>query len=103
MQRKWLRGPVIVCAGVFMSSLDLFIVNIAFPSIAQGLRSHLAELAVVDRQCLRDRVRRAAGAAGRWADAFGRKRAFLLGLAGFVLASAACAIAPSVELLIAAR
>ena len=41
--------------------------------------------------------------AGRWADAFGRKRAFLLGLAIFVLASAACAAAPSVGFLIAAR
>jgi Major Facilitator Superfamily len=34
MQRKW-RVSLIVCAGVFMSSLDLFIVNIAFPAIAK--------------------------------------------------------------------
>ena len=32
MQRKW-RVSLIVCVGVFMSSLDLFIVNIAFPAI----------------------------------------------------------------------
>ena len=32
MQRKW-RITAIVCVGVFMSSLDLFIVNIAFPAI----------------------------------------------------------------------
>ena len=41
--------------------------------------------------------------AGRWADAFGRKRAFLLGLGIFVAASAACALAPSVGVLIGAR
>src|SRR5262249_2619201 len=41
--------------------------------------------------------------AGRWADAFGRKRAFLLGLAIFLVASAACALAPSVGALVAAR
>jgi len=35
MQRKW-QVTLIVCAGVFMASLDLFIVNIAFPSIAQN-------------------------------------------------------------------
>ena len=102
MQRRWLV-TVIVCAGVFMSSLDLFIVNIAFPSIARDFdRTSLSSLswivsgyAIVFAALLVP--------AGRWADAFGRKRAFLLGLAVFVLASAACAIAPSVELLIAAR
>ncbi|MEA2153284.1 MAG: hypothetical protein QOI18_1517, partial [Solirubrobacteraceae bacterium] len=34
MQRKWIVS-LIVCTGVFMSSLDLFIVNIAFPAIAK--------------------------------------------------------------------
>ncbi len=34
MQRKW-RVALIVCVGVFMSSLDLFIVNIAFPAISK--------------------------------------------------------------------
>jgi EmrB/QacA subfamily drug resistance transporter len=41
--------------------------------------------------------------AGRWADAFGRKRAFLLGLGVFVAASTACALAPSVGFLVGAR
>jgi MFS family permease len=40
---------------------------------------------------------------GRWADAFGRKRAFLLSLGIFVAASAGCALAPSVGVLIGAR
>ena len=102
MQRKW-RIALIVCVGVFMSSLDLFIVNIAFPAIGAHFGgASLGELswilsgyAIVFAALLVP--------AGRWADAFGRKRAFLLGLAIFVLASAACALAPSVGVLIGAR
>ena len=102
MQRKW-AVTLIVCVGVFMSSLDLFIVNIAFPSIAEhfggaslaSLSWILSGYAIVFAALLVP--------AGRWADAFGRKRSFLLGLGLFVLASAACALAPSVGFLIGAR
>src|SRR5580700_1181486 len=102
MQRKW-RVSLIVGAGVFMSSLDLFIVNIAFPSIGRhfggaslgSLSWILSGYAIVFAALLVP--------AGRWADAFGRKRAFLLGLGIFVAASTACALAPSVGFLIAAR
>jgi EmrB/QacA subfamily drug resistance transporter len=102
MQRKW-RVTLIVGAGVFMSSLDLFIVNIAFPAIARhygnaslsSLSWVLSGYAIVFAALLVP--------AGRWADAFGRKRAFLLGLGIFVAASAGCALAPSVGALVAAR
>jgi EmrB/QacA subfamily drug resistance transporter len=102
MQRKWLVS-IIVSVGVFMSSLDLFIVNIAFPSISRhfggaslgSLSWVLSGYAIVFAALLVP--------AGRWADAFGRKRVFLLGLGIFVTASAACAAAPSVGALIAAR
>ena len=102
MQRKW-RVTLIVCVGVFMSSLDLFIVNIAFPHIAKtydgaslgSLSWVLSGYAIVFAALLVP--------AGRWADAFGRKRAFLLGLGIFVLASIGCAVSPSVGLLVAAR
>jgi EmrB/QacA subfamily drug resistance transporter len=102
MQRKW-GVSLIVCVGVFMSSLDLFIVNIAFPAIARhfggaslaSLSWVLSGYAIVFAALLVP--------AGRWSDAFGRKRAFLLGLATFIAASAACALAPSVDALIAAR
>jgi EmrB/QacA subfamily drug resistance transporter len=102
MQRKW-RVSLIVCVGVFMSSLDLFIVNIAFPAISKhfdgaslgSLSWILSGYAIVFAALLVP--------AGRWADAFGRKRAFLLGLGIFVAASTACALAPSVGFLIAAR
>ena len=102
MQRKW-RVTLIVCVGVFMSSLDLFIVNIAFPAIEADFGgTSLAALswvlnayAIVFAALLVP--------SGRWADAYGRKRVFLIGLGIFVLASAICAIAPSVEILVAAR
>jgi EmrB/QacA subfamily drug resistance transporter len=102
MQRKW-RVSLIVCVGVFMSSLDLFIVNIAFPHIAKDF--HSASLASLSWIISGYAVVFAAllVPAGRWADAFGRKRAFLLGLGIFALASAACAAAPSVAVLVASR
>jgi hypothetical protein len=46
MQRRW-RISLIVCVGVFMASLDLFIVNIAFPAIA--LRFGGAALGLAER------------------------------------------------------
>jgi EmrB/QacA subfamily drug resistance transporter len=102
MQRKW-QVTLIVCVGVFMASLDLFIVNIAFPSIrADFAGTSLASLSwVLNAYAIV--VAALLVPAGRWADAFGRKRVFLIGLAVFVAASAACAVAPSVAFLIAAR
>ncbi len=102
MQRKW-QVTLIVGVGVFMASLDLFIVNIAFPAIAKHfghtslgtLSWIISGYAIVFAALLVP--------AGRWADAFGRKRAFLLGLGTFVAASAGCALAPSVGVLIGAR
>jgi EmrB/QacA subfamily drug resistance transporter len=102
MQRKW-QVSLIVVAGVFMASLDLFIVNIAFPAISRhfggtslgSLSWVLSGYSIVFAALLVP--------AGRWADAFGRKRSFLLGLGIFVAASAACAAAPSVGALIVAR
>ncbi len=102
MRRKWIV-TLIVCAGVFMASLDLFIVNIAFPSIERSF--HHASLGSLSWIVSGYAIVFAAllVPAGRWADAFGRKRAFLLGLAIFVLASVGCALSPSVGWLIAAR
>jgi EmrB/QacA subfamily drug resistance transporter len=101
-QRRW-QVAAIVCTGVFMASLDLFIVNIAFPSISKhfggaslsSLSWILSAYAIVFAALLVP--------AGRWADAFGRKRVFLTGLGVFVAASTACALAPSVGVLVAAR
>jgi EmrB/QacA subfamily drug resistance transporter len=93
----------VVVVGIFMAGLDLFIVNIAFPQIEVDFAGSsistlswvLNAYAIVFAALLIP--------AGRWADAVGRKRAFLLGLAVFTAASAACAASPSVGFLIGAR
>jgi EmrB/QacA subfamily drug resistance transporter len=102
MAYRW-KVFVVVSIGVFMSSLDLFIVNIAFPDLQRdfagtslaGLSWVLSAYAIVFAALLVP--------AGRIADRVGRRRAFLGGLAAFTAASALCAIAPSVPTLVAAR
>ena len=99
---RW-RVWAIVSAGVFMASLDLFIVNIAFPDIRldfsgtslAGLSWILNAYAIVFAALLVP--------AGRISDRSGRKLGFMGGLAGFVTASALCAAAPSAEVLVGAR
>jgi EmrB/QacA subfamily drug resistance transporter len=102
MPHRW-KVFLIVSVGLFMSSLDLFIVNIAFPDLARSfdgaslpsLSWVLNGYAIVFAALLVP--------FGRIADRVGRKRVFVLGLAVFSLASALCALAPSVPFLVAAR
>jgi EmrB/QacA subfamily drug resistance transporter len=102
MERRW-QVLLVVVAGVFMAGLDVFIVNIAFPKLhtdfpGTSLRSLswvLNSYTIVFAAFLI--------AAGRWSDTFGRKRSYLLGTGLFVTASAACALAPTVLFLVAAR
>src|SRR5438093_13623460 len=98
------RVLAIVCAGVVLASLDLFIVNVALPQIAADFDVHdgLADLswvlnayAIVYTALL--------VLFGRLADRFPRERGFLLGVAIFVVASVACGAATSVEMLVAFR
>jgi EmrB/QacA subfamily drug resistance transporter len=94
---------VIVCAGVVLASLDLFIVNVALPQMAKdfgvdglgGLSWVLNAYAIVYAALL--------VLFGRLADRYSRKRGFLIGVAVFVAASAACAAATSLPMLIAFR
>ncbi|HEY1830882.1 MAG TPA: MFS transporter [Acidimicrobiales bacterium] len=94
---------LVVLTGVFLSSLDLFIVNIAFPSISTTY--HGASLSSLSWVLSAYTIVFAAllVPAGRWADRTGRKRAFLIGLVVFSASSALCALAPSLGVLIAAR
>src|SRR3954462_450815 len=102
MAHKW-RVLIVVSLAVFMASLDLFIVNIAFPAIARdfggtslgSLSWILNAYAIVFAALLVP--------AGRTADRLGRKRSFIAGLVLFTVASALCAAAPNVELLVAGR
>ena len=94
---------LIVLTGVFLSSLDLFIVNIAFPSISATFHGEsLSSLSWV-LSAYTIVFAAALVPAGRWADRAGRKRAFLIGLAIFTASSALCAVAPSLEFLVGAR
>ncbi len=102
MDKRW-KILLITSVGLFMASLDLFIVNLAFPSIAAdfggasitSLSWILNAYAIVYAALLIP--------AGRVADRVGRKRVFLVGLLLFAVASAFCAAAPSVPFLVGAR
>ncbi|MEV6120733.1 MFS transporter [Streptomyces sp. NPDC052077] len=100
-RRGW--SIAVVLTGVFVSSLDLFIVNIAFPDLARSFpTATLSDLSWV-LSVYAITFAALLAPAGRWADQSGRKRAFLAGLALFTLASALCAAAPSLGWLVAAR
>ena len=94
---------LIVLTGVFLSSLDLFIVNIAFPSISATFHGEsLSSLSWV-LSAYTIVFAAALVPAGRWADRAGRKKAFLIGLGIFTASSALCAVAPSLGFLVGAR
>ena len=99
---RW-RILAISSVGVFVASLDLFIVNIAFPDIARDFPdSSLADISWV-LSAYAIVLAALLVPAGRYADRIGRKRSFIVGMAVFTAASALCAAAPSVGALVAAR
>lgn len=93
----------ILSGAPFVAALDLFVVNVALDDIATDFAGTslsqlswvLSAYAIVYAALLIP--------AGRWADRVGRRRAFLAGLALFTIASAACALAPSLWLLVLFR
>ena len=93
----------IVSAGVILSGIDLFIVNVALPQIGTGL--HVRDLSALSWLLNAYTIVFAAllVPAGRLADRSGRKGGFLLGVAVFIIASACCAAAGDLPLLIAFR
>ncbi|MQY06816.1 MFS transporter [Actinomadura macrotermitis] len=98
-------GPVfaVVTAGVAMSNLDVFIVNVALPRI--GAHFDGAPLASLSWVLNAYAIVFAAllVPAGSFADRSSPRRAYLAGIAVFTLASVACAAAPGVWTLVAAR
>jgi EmrB/QacA subfamily drug resistance transporter len=93
----------VTALGAFMASLDLSIVNIAFPALQRSFphdpRASLAWVitgySIVFGSLL--------VTGGRTADRLGRRRVFFAGLLVFTLGSALCGLAPSVGLLVAGR
>jgi EmrB/QacA subfamily drug resistance transporter len=102
MDRRW-QVLLVTSVGVFMTFLDVTIVNIAFPSIRAAFpESSLADLSwILDAYAIVFAA--ALVPAGRLADRFGRRRFFFGGLLLFLAASAVCGAAGSVDVLVAAR
>jgi EmrB/QacA subfamily drug resistance transporter len=100
--RRWAILAVLASVA-FMAQLDLFIVNVGIPAIGSSFPgSSLASLswvlngyAIVFAALLVP--------TGRLADHYGRRRFLLAGVAVFISASALCAAAPTLEVLIAGR
>lgn len=91
LRAQWLPFSIVLAAG-FMTLLDVSIVNVALPSIEKDLRAGPQEIQlIVAGYALTFGLTLVA--AGRAGDMFGRRRLFLIGLAGFVLASAGCGFA----------
>lgn len=99
--KRW-RILALVLAVECMDLLDGTIVNVAAPTIRADLGSSLSALQwIAGGYALTFAVGLVTG--GRLGDIYGRRRMFLLGVAGFATASLLCGLAPTSETLIAAR
>jgi len=99
--RRW-TALAILLTGAFLPPLDFFIVNIALPSIRADLGASPAALQLtMSGYAVAYAVLLILG--GRLGDLYGRKRIFLIGLAGFAAASALCGWAWSPQALVAGR
>jgi EmrB/QacA subfamily drug resistance transporter len=102
VSRRQLLTLVATILGSTVVFLDSTVVNVALPAISDGLNADLAgQQWVVEAYMLTLVSRLLVG--GSLGDQFGRRRMFVIGLIGFAATSALCAIAPTVEFLVAAR
>ena len=93
---------VVMCAGMFLVLLDVTVVNVAVPSITNGLRTTTAGVQwVVDGYTVALASLLLAG--GALGDRLGHRRVVAAGLVIFGAASIGCALAPSAGVLVAAR
>lgn len=98
---RWLALPILL-TGAFLPVLDFNIVNLALPAIRADLGATPSEVQfVISGYAAAYAVFLITG--GRLGDWFGRKRLFMLGVAGFAIASIMCGTARSAEILIASR
>ena len=102
MNHKTLWAFAITSAAAFMVTLDNLVVTTAIPVIRRDLHASIGGLEwTVNAYTLTFAVLLLTGAA--LGDRFGRRRMFGIGLTIFTLASAMAALAPSIEVLVAAR
>ena len=98
---RWIAFSAALSASM-MDLLDATIANTAAPAIRADLGGSYASLQWIAAAYT---IAMAIGllTGGRLGDMFGRKRVLLIAAGGFTVASLACAVAPSIEFLIAAR
>ncbi|WP_369379135.1 MFS transporter [Streptomyces sp. cg36] len=95
-------GLFTVLLGAALPLIDFFIVNVALPAMEKDLAAGAATLElVVAGYGVAYAVLLVLG--GRLGDTAGRRRLFLIGMAGFGLTSLACGLAPTAWTLVAAR
>jgi MFS family permease len=98
---RW-AGLAVLLVAEAMNLLDSMIVQVAAPAIHADLAGPDSDIQWFSAAyTLPFAVLLVTG--GRLGDIVGRKRVFLFGVTGFVVASACCALAPSAGVLIAAR
>jgi EmrB/QacA subfamily drug resistance transporter len=98
---RWIAFAAVLAASV-MDLLDSTVASVAAPAIREDLGGSYASLQwIAAGYTLAMAVMLLTG--GRLGDLFGRRRALLVGIAGFVVASIGCAVAQSPEMLIVAR
>jgi MFS family permease len=95
-------GIAILLCGAVLPMLDMFIVNVALPSINSSLKASTPTLELIiagygTAYALLLTV------GGRLGDAYGRRAIFMAGLVSFTLSSLLCGLAPDIAVLIAAR
>jgi len=99
--RRWLTLAAVNFA-LFMALLDVTVVNVALPSIAQDFKSSFSELQwVIDTYALV--IAALILTMAKLGDLFGRKRLFLIGLFIFAGSSLGCALSQNVTQLQIAR
>ncbi|MEV4401260.1 MFS transporter [Actinoplanes sp. NPDC049598] len=87
---------------VFMTNLDLWIVNVALPAMGADFRASLGDLSwVLNAYAIT--LAALLVVAGRLGDRIGQRPVFLAGVVIFTVASVACAAAPTLGWLVAAR
>jgi EmrB/QacA subfamily drug resistance transporter len=99
--RRWLALTVLL-TGAFLPILDFNVVNLALPAIRESLRATSGEVQfVISGYATTYAVFLITG--GRLGDLYGRRRMFVVGVAGFTLASILCGLAWSPAVLVAGR
>ncbi|MFD3872584.1 MFS transporter [Streptomyces sp. NPDC058623] len=100
-RRRWLALAIVMTAA-FMDLVDVTIVNIAIPNMREGFGASTSAIQWITAGYA---LAFAAGliTGGRLGDIYGRKRVFLIGIAGFTAASLLCGIAANPSMLVASR